>query len=76
MLAVAVLLLAIFVFYERRLQARGGSPLLRLDLFSHRSFSVGAVLSVTFFSVFAAFFFTVSIAAQFGLGYSPYAPVS
>ncbi|PYE14042.1 EmrB/QacA subfamily drug resistance transporter [Williamsia limnetica] len=71
MLAVAVLLLAIFVFYERRLQARGGSPLLRLDLFSHRSFSVGAVLSVTFFSVFAAFFFTVSIAAQFGLGYSP-----
>ncbi len=71
MLGAAVLLLAVFVFYERRLQHRGGSPLLRLDLFSHRSFSVGAVLSITFFSVFAAFFFTVSIAAQFGLGYSP-----
>ncbi|MBA4024795.1 MAG: MFS transporter [Gordonia sp.] len=71
MLIAAVLLLVIFVFYERRLQQQGGSPLLRLDLFSHRSFSVGAVLSVTFFSVFAAFFFTVSIAAQFGLGYTP-----
>lgn len=70
MLIGAVAILVAFVFYERRLQARGGSPLLRLDLFSSRSFSVGAVLSLTFFSVFAAFFFTVSIAAQFGLGYS------
>lgn len=70
MLVGGLTILIVFVFYERRLQARGGSPLLRLDLFSNRSFSVGAVLSLTFFSVFAAFFFTVSIAAQFGLGYS------
>lgn len=70
MLVAGVTVLVVFVFYERRLQDRGGRPLLRLDLFSNRSFSVGAVLSLTFFSVFAAFFFTVSIAAQFGLGYS------
>lgn len=70
MLLGGLAILVAFVFYERRLQVRGGSPLLRLDLFGNRSFSVGAVLSLTFFSVFAAFFFTVSIAAQFGLGYS------
>ncbi|CAM3019777.1 EmrB/QacA subfamily drug resistance transporter [Williamsia muralis] len=70
MLVVSIVLLTAFVFYERRLQRRGGSPLLRLDLFHNRNFTVGAVLSLAFFSVFAAFFFTVSIAAQFGLGYS------
>ncbi|MGC5258469.1 MFS transporter [Gordonia sp. DT218] len=71
MMGVSVVLLVLFVVLERRLLARGGTPLLRVDLFRSRRFSVGLSLSLLFFSVFAGFFFTVSISAQFGLGYSP-----
>ena len=71
MMAAGGALLAAFVLVARAITARGGTPLLRLDLFASRSFSVGLVLSLLFFSVFAGFFFTVSITAQFGLGYSP-----
>ncbi|GAC68984.1 DHA2 family efflux MFS transporter permease subunit [Gordonia soli] len=70
MMAVAVVLFAAFIVVERRLLARGGSPLLRTDLFASRRFAIGLTLSLLFFSVFAGFFFTVSISAQFGLGYS------
>lgn len=70
MLAASLILLAFFVTHERRLAARGGDPLLKLELLSIRSFAVGSTLSLFFFGVFAAFFFTVSVTAQFGLGYS------
>ncbi len=70
MLGAGAVLLAAFVVVERRLLAGGGAPLLRLDLFASRSFSVGLLLSLLFFSVFAGFFFTVSVTVQFGLGYS------
>lgn len=70
MLGASALLLAAFVAVQRRVARRGGNPLLRLELFSSRAFSVGVVLSLLFFSVFAGFFFTVSAAMQFGLGYS------
>lgn len=70
MMATAIVLLALFVVAERRLARRGGAPLLRPDLFSSRRFSVGLILSLLFFSVFAGFFFTVSVATQFGLGFS------
>ncbi|SIS12322.1 DHA2 family efflux MFS transporter permease subunit [Williamsia sterculiae] len=70
MIAVAVVVLAAFVVHEHRLPRRGGAPLLRVDLFSSRQFAVGAVLSLLFFSMFAAFFFTMSVATQFGLGWS------
>ncbi|MGV9859497.1 MFS transporter [Gordonia sp. NPDC003425] len=70
MMGGAVVLLISFVVAERRLLSRGGAPLLRMDLFASRRFSVGLLLSLLFFSVFAGFFFTVSVATQFGLGYS------
>ena len=70
MMGAAVVLLGLFVVVERRLLRSGGAPLLRLDLFASRRFSVGLLLSLLFFSVFAGFFFTVSVATQFGLGYS------
>ena len=70
MLGVAVILSLAFVRQQNRLAARGGTPLLRLDLFASRRFAVGLTMSLMFFSVFAGFFFTVSISAQFGLGYS------
>ncbi|MCZ4577598.1 MULTISPECIES: MFS transporter [Gordonia] len=70
MLGAAVVLSVAFVWQQKRLAARGGTPLLRMDLFSSRRFAVGLGMSLLFFSVFAGFFFTVSITAQFGLGYS------
>ncbi len=71
MLGAAVVLSVAFVWQQKRLAARGGgTPLLRIDLFSSRRFAVGLGMSLLFFSVFAGFFFTVSITAQFGLGYS------
>ncbi|WHU49829.1 MFS transporter [Gordonia sp. L191] len=71
MLAGSAVLLLAFAFHERRLTRTGGRPLLRTDLFMARRFTVGLLLSLMFFSVFAGFFFTVSVSTQFGLGYSP-----
>lgn len=70
MLGASMILLVAFVVHEHRLAARGGDPLLKIELLSIRSFAVGSTLSLFFFGVFAAFFFTVSVTAQFGLGFS------
>ncbi|WP_439032649.1 MFS transporter [Gordonia terrae] len=70
MIAASAVFLTSFAIHEIRVDARGGTPLLRPRLFRSRRFAVGLVLSLLFFSVFAGFFFTVSISAQFGLGYS------
>nr|WP_064571073.1 MFS transporter [Gordonia sp. LAM0048] len=72
MIGAAGVLLALFALHEVRVDARGGTPLLRPQLFASRRFAVGLLLSLVFFSVFAGFFFTVSISAQFGLGYSAF----
>ena len=71
MLVGSVVVLCLFIVHQHRLGRRGGYPLLDLQLFTVRSFAVGSVLSLLFFGVFAAFFFTVSVTAQFGLGFSP-----
>ena len=72
MIGTAGILLTLFAVHEVRVDARGGTPLLRPRLFASRRFAVGLLLSLLFFSVFAGFFFTVSISAQFGLGYSAF----
>ncbi|MFE0747479.1 MFS transporter [Gordonia sp. NPDC058843] len=72
MIGAAGILLLLFAVHEVRVDARGGTPLLRPQLFASRRFSVGLLLSLLFFSVFAGFFFTVSISAQFGLDYSAF----
>ncbi|WP_396265437.1 MFS transporter [Gordonia bronchialis] len=71
MMASSGVALSAFVLVEHRVAARGGTPMLRLDLFTSRRFTTGLVLSLLFFSVFAGFFFTVSVSTQFGLGFSP-----
>lgn len=61
---------AVFFVYERRLVQRGGSPLVRLDLFADRGFAIGAALVASFFGLFTAFVFTVSITLQDELHWS------
>ncbi len=70
MIAVAVLLLAAFVTYERRLLRGDGSPVLDTRLFADRSFRMGSLLNLIFFAGVPAFFLTFSLYLQQGDGFS------
>jgi MFS family permease len=60
----------VFVQYEKRVTARGGSPLVELDLFEDRAFVIGLFSGMCFFSGTAAFFLISTVFLQNGLGYS------
>ena len=60
---------ALFVAAERRIAARGGSPLAELRLFEARGFRVGVLSAVVLYGVIA-FFLLLSIYLQEGLGLS------
>jgi EmrB/QacA subfamily drug resistance transporter len=62
---------AAFVRFEKRVTARGGSPLVELSLFHDPAFITGLVGGTCFFSGAAAFFLISTIYLQNGLGYSP-----
>jgi EmrB/QacA subfamily drug resistance transporter len=62
--------MGIFVAYERRVTARGGSPLVELSLFYDHAFVIGLISGVCFFSSAAAFFLISTIFLQNGLGYT------
>ncbi|MFE3187992.1 MFS transporter [Nocardia sp. NPDC059240] len=70
LLALSVPTLAVFGWQQRRRAKRGAEPLVRVELFGERGFAVGAVLTPMFYGVFTALLFTVSVAAQSGLGWS------
>ena len=63
--------LLVFLRFERRVTAQGGSPLIELSLFHNRVFVIGLCSGVCFFSGAAAFFLISTIFLQNGLGYSP-----
>ncbi|MFF8935526.1 MFS transporter [Streptomyces paradoxus] len=70
LLVIGLLLLAVFLAYERALTRRGGQPVLDPALLSVRPFSVGLVASVLFFGGLASFFLVLSIYLQAGTGRS------
>jgi EmrB/QacA subfamily drug resistance transporter len=59
-----------FVRAERRVEGRGGSPLVELKLFETRGFRIG-LLSATVLYFVISFFFLLAIYLQEGLGLSP-----
>jgi EmrB/QacA subfamily drug resistance transporter len=63
---------ALWLWHERRVSARGGSPLVELSLFGERSFRIGVGLVLLFWMV-TSFFLLVGIYFQDGLGYGPMA---
>ena len=67
--AAAVPAAALFVASQRRMAARGGSPLLELHLFEARGFRIG-LLSAVFLYFVISFFFLLGIYLQNGLGLS------
>jgi EmrB/QacA subfamily drug resistance transporter len=68
--AAAIPVAAVFVAAERRIAARGGSPLVELRLFETRGFRVG-LLSATVLYFVISFFFLLALYMQEGLGLSP-----
>lgn len=66
----SILVLFGFVQFERAVLLRGGSPLVDLRLFGDRTFVIGLISGVCFFSSAAAFFLISTVFLQDGLGYS------
>ena len=64
-------LVAAFVWWESRLGARGGHPLLPLSLFEHRAFNSGLLVNLGFFAFFGSVLLTLTLYLQEGLHYSP-----
>jgi len=64
-------MLFVFLQFEKRVTARGGSPLIELSLFHNHVFVLGLCSGVCFFSGAAAFFLISTIFLQNGLGYTP-----
>jgi EmrB/QacA subfamily drug resistance transporter len=70
MLAGAVPVLAAFTVHQLRRAARGSTPLVRLSVFSRRSYRSGVIFVIVFFGAIAGFSLTVGMFLQIGLGYS------
>ncbi len=70
-LAAVIPMLLVFVQYEKRVTASGGSPLVELSLFHDRAFVIGLFSGMCFFSGAAAFFLISTVFLQNGLGYTP-----
>lgn len=64
---------AAFILYELALQHRGRAPLVSMRLFRDSSFSLGLLITVTFFSGLSAFFLCLTVTLQDGLGFGPLA---
>ena len=71
LMAGSVVLLAVFVAYERWRTRTVGSPLVVLSLFRARAFSVGMVVWLVFWIALGGFFLVWTLYMQVGLGWSP-----
>ncbi|MDX6329905.1 MAG: hypothetical protein QOI83_2288 [Streptomycetaceae bacterium] len=68
--AVGAAWLVLFRFWERRLDSRGGYPLVNLKLLTVRSYVVGAMIAAAFYSGFTSIFLVITMFFQQGLKYS------
>ena len=71
LMALALVAAGALVVVERRLEARGGVPLLPPSVLAHASMRRGLVLAVPFFAGFGAFMFVYALITQGTLGYGP-----
>jgi EmrB/QacA subfamily drug resistance transporter len=70
-MAASVPMFALFGWHTKRVQRRGGDPLVTPSLFGKRSFTGGLLAGVAFFSGMIGFSLVFSLYLQIGLGYSP-----
>lgn len=66
MLALSPVASLAFIQFERRLVARGGSPLVDLSLFREPGFAIGVAMALLFYTL-SSFYLTFSIYLQSGL---------
>lgn len=71
LMAGAVVLLVVFVVYERARTRAVGSPLVVLSLFKFRSFTAGMLVWLLFWIALGGFFLVWTLYLQLGLGWSP-----
>lgn len=71
--ALAVPVLAITLWWERTLAARGGAPLVALHLFGDRVFSAGFSIGTIYLGTFTGFLLALTVLLQGGLGQGPLA---
>lgn len=72
LLGVAVLAAALFVLWERRLEARGGTPVISRELARTPSYSRGALIALLYFAGFTGIFLIGTLYLQSGLGLAPW----
>jgi EmrB/QacA subfamily drug resistance transporter len=70
MLALSGAILWLFVRFERVLKARGGAPLVDIELFRDRAFSSGLAAIMALFAAMGSFALTLTIFLQSGFGVS------
>lgn len=70
MLAASPFALAAFIWFEKRLTERGGSPLVTLALFGNGSFVLGVLMALALY-LLASFYLTFSVYLQGGLHMTP-----
>ncbi|MFE9776515.1 MFS transporter [Streptomyces sp. NPDC005931] len=68
LLAAGIILLTIFLAYERSLADRGGEPVFDPALLKIRAFAISLSASVLFFGGIGSFFLTLSVYLQLGTG--------
>ncbi|WP_028663230.1 MFS transporter [Saccharomonospora halophila] len=72
MLPLAGVVGVLFVWWERRVLARGGSPLLDVRLFTRTpGYATGAAIATVYFTGFAGIWLVFALFFQQGLGYTP-----
>ncbi len=69
--AVSGVLLAVFVRMQRALKARGGAPLLDMELMRQPDFAAGCLLVMLVFSTASAMFLSYALLLQTGFGVDP-----
>jgi MFS family permease len=71
MLVISAPAVALALWHQARLKRRGGEPLLDVDLFRQRSFSVGLAVNMIVYAYIGSFFLAMAVFLQAGLGLSP-----
>jgi EmrB/QacA subfamily drug resistance transporter len=69
-LAASAPVLVIFAWFERRLERRGGSPVVPMSLFAKRGFSSGAIVTTAFNAGVGGFFLVLALYLQGALGFT------
>lgn len=70
-LLLSIPLFITFILYERHLSHTSISPLLPLNLFKERRFTLGIIIALAYYGENAALFFTLVLFLQVGHGFSP-----